>query len=51
MNLKEGQRLQVSRFESGASFSSFGGILISTIIVGLALVIITIIALFIKNKY
>lgn len=46
MNLKERQRLQVSRCESAASINSFGGILISTIIVGFALIIITIFASF-----
>jgi hypothetical protein len=46
MNLKECQRLQVSRLEPGASVSSFGGILISTVIMGFALIIITIFASF-----
>jgi hypothetical protein len=46
MNLKECQRLQVSRLEPGASVSSFGGILISTVIMGFALIIITILASF-----
>jgi hypothetical protein len=46
MNLKECQRLQVSRSEPGGSVSSFGGILISTIIMGFALIIITIFASF-----
>jgi len=46
MNLKEYQRLQVGFFESKARVNSFGGILISTIIVGFALIIITIFASF-----
>jgi hypothetical protein len=46
MNLKECQRLQVCRFKSGASVSSVAGILVSTIIVGFALVIITVFASF-----
>jgi hypothetical protein len=46
MNLKEYQRLQASRGELEASVSSFGGILISTIIAGFALIIITIFASF-----
>jgi hypothetical protein len=52
MNLQEYQRLQVSRWDSGVTVSSFGSILISTIIVGVALVMITIFASFallIKN--
>ena len=44
MNLKERQGLQVSRSEPGGSVSSFGGILISTLIMGFALLIITIFA-------
>jgi len=46
MNLKECQRLQIGCFESKLSVNSFGGILISTIIVGFALIIITIFASF-----
>jgi hypothetical protein len=46
MNLKECQRLQVCRFKSGTSVSSVAGILVSTIIVGFALVIITVFASF-----
>jgi hypothetical protein len=46
MDLKEYQRLQVNRFETRASVSSFGGVLISTMIMGLALIIITIFASF-----
>ncbi len=46
MNLKEYQRLQVSRFESRAGVSGFGGILLSTLIVGFALIVITIFASF-----
>jgi len=52
VNLPESQRLHVSRCESGVSVISFGGILISTMIVGFALIMITIyasFALFIKN--
>jgi hypothetical protein len=52
MNLQEYQRLHVSRWESGVSVSSFGNILISTIILGFALIMITIFASFallIKN--
>jgi hypothetical protein len=52
MNLQEYQRLQVSRWDSRVSVSSFGSILISTIIVGFALIMITIFASFallIKN--
>jgi hypothetical protein len=44
MNLREYQRLQVSRGEPGASVSSFGGMIISTVIMGFALIIITIFA-------
>jgi hypothetical protein len=46
MNLKECQRLQVRRLEPGGSVSSFGGIFISSIIMGFALIIITIFASF-----
>jgi len=46
MDLKECQRLQVSRSEPGGSVSSFGSIFISTIIMGFALIIITIFASF-----
>ena len=46
MNLKEYQRLHVSRFEPNADVSSFGGILLSTIIVGFALIVIAIFASF-----
>jgi len=46
MNLSECQRLQVSRCESGVRAISFGGILISTMIVGFALIMITIYASF-----
>jgi hypothetical protein len=46
MNPQECQRLQVGRCESGARVSSFGGILVSTIIMGFALLIITIFASF-----
>jgi hypothetical protein len=46
MNLKEYQGLQVSRLEPRGNVSSFGGILISTIIMGFALLIITIFASF-----
>ena len=46
MNPKECQGLPVSRGESGANVSSFGGVLISTLIMGFALVIITIFASF-----
>ena len=42
MNLKERQGLQVGRSDPGGSVSSFGGILISTIIMGFTLLIITI---------
>jgi len=52
MNLKACQRLQVSRFESGAEVNSFGGVLISTMIVGFALIIITVFASFsLLGKY
>jgi len=46
MNLKQCQRFQVSGFEPGGSVSSFGGVLISTIIMGFVLIIITIFASF-----
>jgi hypothetical protein len=46
MNPQECRRLQVGRGESGAIVSSFGGILVSTIIMGFALIIITIFASF-----
>ena len=46
MNPKECQRLPVSCCESGANVSSFGGVLISTMIMGFALVIITVFASF-----
>ena len=52
MHLKEGQKLQVRRFESGARVSGLGTLLISTIIMGFALIIITTVAsvlLLIKN--
>jgi hypothetical protein len=52
MNLQEFQSLQMSRWDSRVSVSSFGNILISTIIVGFALIMITIFASFsllIKN--
>ena len=52
MHLKEYQRLQVGYFESKENVNSFGGILISTIIVGVALIIITIFASFaLLGKY
>jgi hypothetical protein len=46
MNPKECQGLQVCRFKSEASVSSVAGILVSTIIVGFALVFITVFASF-----
>ncbi len=46
MNPPEWQRLQVGRWESGVKVSSFGSILVSTIIMGFALIIITVIASF-----
>jgi hypothetical protein len=46
MNPKECQRLPVSRCESGANVSSFGDVLISTVIMGFALAIITVFASF-----
>jgi hypothetical protein len=46
MNLKGYQSFQVSRFEPNAVVSSFGGILLSTIIVGFALILIAIYASF-----
>jgi hypothetical protein len=46
MNLKEYQRLHVSRFEPKTEVSSFGAVLISAFIVGFALIIITIFASF-----
>jgi hypothetical protein len=46
MDLKVCQGLHVRRFASGAGVSSFGGMLLSTMIVGLALIIITILASF-----
>jgi hypothetical protein len=46
MNLTEYQRLQLSRFEPRAGASSFGGVLLSTIIVGCALIVIAIFASF-----
>ena len=52
MNLQKFQGLQVSRWDSRVSVSSFGNILISAIIVGFALIMITIFASFallIKN--
>ena len=50
MNLKACQGLQFSRSESGARVSSFGGMLISTMIVGFALIIITILAILLLKK-
>jgi hypothetical protein len=52
MEIKEMQRLQVGHLASGADASNFGSVLISTIIVGFALIIIGIFASFallIKN--
>jgi hypothetical protein len=46
MNLKACQGLQFSRFASGPGVSGLAGMLISTMIVGLALIIITILASF-----
>ncbi len=46
MNHLELQRLQVGRCEFGGGVSSFGSMLVSTIIMGFALIIITIIASF-----
>jgi hypothetical protein len=46
MNLKECQRFSVSRFEPRAGASSFGGILLSVVIMGIALIVITIFASF-----
>jgi hypothetical protein len=46
MNLQEYQRFHVNRFEANADVSSFGGILLSTIIVGFALIVIAIYASF-----
>jgi hypothetical protein len=46
MNLTEYQRLQLNRFEPGAGVNSFGGILLSTLIVGFALIVIAIFASF-----
>ncbi len=46
MNLTEYQRFQVSRFEPRAGVDSFGGIILSTIIVGFALIVIAIFASF-----
>jgi hypothetical protein len=44
MNPNEGQRLPVRRGEARAKASSFGGVLISTLIMGFALVMITVFA-------
>ena len=52
MNLTEYQRFHVSRFEPKAGVNSFGGIILSTIIVGFALIVVAIFAscsLFGKN--
>jgi hypothetical protein len=46
MNPQEYQSLQVSRWDSRVSVSSFGNVLISAIIVGFALLMITIFASF-----
>jgi len=46
MNLTEYQRFHVSRFEPRAGVDSFGGIILSTLIVGFALIVIAIFASF-----
>jgi hypothetical protein len=44
MNPNKGQRLPVRRGESRAEVSSFGGVLISTLVMGFALAMITVFA-------